>query len=272
MTMQEASATYHSRALDRGLTILDHLAQSRNGGETLADLHTRTGYPKSTLLRLLAVLERRGFVRSVDDGLRYQIGHAVVDLAQSFRQGADVSDLAAPYLERLAAQTHQTANMGVLDGDNVLHLVVREPDRALRFRSVSGSRDSVHCTGLGKMLLAGLDPERARRIVSRITLEPRTGHTRTTVDSLMDDVMATRERRYAIDDQEGAAGVCCLAVPLLAPGQPANSWQASISLSGPVGEMEGASRQRLLDALIACASDMMANAELVGALVLSDRR
>jgi len=271
MTDQDASSKYHSRALDRGLTVLGHLANSRTGSESLADLHGLTKLPKSTLLRLLVVLERRGFVRSIDDGMRYCIGHAVVDLAEGFRKSADLGELAAPYLERLAESTHQTSNIGILDGDSVLHLVVREPQRPLRFRSVSGSRDSVHCTGLGKMLLAGVAPERARRILSRVTLESRTPHTLTTVEALMDNLALTRERRYAIDDQEGAVGVCCLAVPIIHPKATSDNWHVSISLSGPVGEMVDASRDRLLDTLRATAAEMAENPELLAAVAVADQ-
>lgn len=271
MSAQDASATYHSRALDRGLTILGHLAKAKSAGVSLAELHAQTDLPKSTLLRLLVVLERRGFVRGIDNGARYSIGHAVFELAEQYRESADISELAAPYLEALAAETNQTANLGMLDGDSVLHIVVREPERALRFRSTSGSRDSVHCTGLGKMLLAGLASEEARKILSRTTLEPRTEHTLTTVDALMKDITATQKRRFAVDDEEGAEGVCCLAVPLSAPDAAPGRWTVSMSLSGPVGEMSGKKRDRLLATLEAFANQMTASSEFLGALTLAGR-
>jgi len=259
---------YHSRALDRGLTILTCLARSRTGAEGLAGLHALTGLPKSTLLRLLAVLEARGFVRAIAGGEAYRLGHAVVDLAESYRRGADLPAAAAPHLAELVARTGQTANLGVLEDGMVLHVLVREPERALRFRSVSGSRDAVHCTGLGKMLLAGRAEAEVRELLARGPLERRTARTLTDPGDVLAEVARTRARGHAIDDEEGALGVCCLAVPVVT--DPADGrWAASISLSGPVGEMAGADRERLLAALDHTARAMAADDELAAALATS---
>ena len=266
----EAQTSYQSRALDRGLTVLECLARSRSGSESLAELHSLTDLPKSTLLRLLSVLERRGFVRSIADGARYRLGHSVVDLAESYRRGADVAGAALPYLTALAHETRQTANLGVLEGGRVLHVLVQEPERALRFRSVSGARDAVHCTGLGKMLLAGLVPAEARELLlGDGPLEARTERTLTDPAAVMLEVDRSRARRFAVDDEEGALGVCCLAVPLPMTGSGGERWTASISLAGPVGEMSGTDRDRLLNTLGRTAERMAGDPEFVAAFEMS---
>ena len=265
---EETRTHYHSRALDRGLAILTCLAGSRAGAESLADLHALTGLPKRTLLRLLAVLEARGFVRAVAGGEAYRLGHAVVDLAESYGRGADLPAAAAPHLAELVARTGQTANLGVLEDGMVLHVLVKEPERALRFRSVSGSRDAIHCTGLGKMLLAGRPEAGARALLARGPLERRTGRTLTDPEKVLAEIERTRSRGHAIDDEEGALGVCCLAVPIVTDPA-AGQWAASISISGPVGEMAGDDRERLLAALDRTARAMAADEELAAALATS---
>lgn len=270
MATDDGGAQYHSRALERGLLILECLSGSTSGSESLAELHALTELPKSTLLRLLGVLERRGFVRTINNGARYRLGHAVVGLAESYTRGANLTESAKGFLEALAQETYQTANLGVLDGGEVLHLVVSEPPRSLRFRSSSGSRDAVHCTGLGKMLLAGLPRNDARALLmSKAPLEVRTDHTLTDVDVLMDEIDRVRKRGFAIDSEEGARGVCCLAVPIRASGAATDRWVASISLSGPLGEMCGAERDRLLNLLGRTAEQMSESAEFRAALDLS---
>lgn len=267
MAAKEGGSQYHSRALDRGLKILECLANSTLGSESLAGLHARTGLPKSTLLRLLAVLERRGFVRIINDGTRYRIGNAVVGLADSYRRGVDVTEVATPFLSSLVEETYQTANLGVLDAGSVLHLVVCEPQRSLRFQSADGSRDALHCTGLGKLLLAGLPPASARELLDAAApLERRTSQTITDIDTLMAGVAQVQARRYAVDSEEGARGVCCLAVPIQPVGTDSSRWSASISLSGPIGEMQGEARDELLDALRRTARQMASSAELMAAL------
>ncbi len=268
--MSPKSTSYHAQALTRGLEILRLLAHSTRKLESLADIHRATGLPKSTLVRLLTVLEQSGYVLRVDDVPSFRIGHAVMDLAEGYRRTSDIGGLAAPYLRSLAVRTNQTANLGVIDDSAVVHLCVEEPDRALRFRSKTGSRDALHCTSLGKMLLAGMDGERALQTLLRGDLDNRTEKTLTEPEEIMADVARSRVRGYAIDDEEGDRGVYCVAVPLTTH-PPKRPWHASISLSGPVGEMIGPQCDQMIDDLRAAATEMALDAELSAALKIYAR-
>lgn len=263
--MSSKSTSYHAQALTRGLDILLRLARSDRKQESLADLHASTELPKSTLVRLLTVLEQSGFVLRVDDVPNFRIGHAVLDLAEGYRRNSDISALASPYLNELAAITNQTANLGVIDDASVVHLCVQEPNRALRFRSQTGSRDALHCTSLGKMLLAGMDGELALETLLKGDLERRTDNTLTQPEDIMAEVARSRVRGFAVEDEESDRGVYCVAVPLT--GQPVKRpWHASISLSGPAGEMKEPHRDEMVEALRRTAEAMSRDAELKGAL------
>lgn len=269
--MASKSTSYHAQALTRGLDILRTLARSNRKQESLADLHQATDLPKSTLVRLLTVLEQSGFVLRVDDVPNFRIGHAVMDLAEGYRRSSDIGTLASPHLKRLAAKTNQTANLGVIDEASVVHLSVEEPDRALRFRSQTGSRDALHCTSLGKMLLAGMDGERALETLLKGELDQRTANTLTLPEDVMADVARSRVRGYAIEDEESDKGVYCVAVPMIE--QPVKRpWHACISLSGPVGEMKEPHRDDMVEALRQTASDMARDAELKAALAFYAHR
>ena len=263
--MASKLTSYHAQALTRGLEILRHLARSDGESESLSDLHDLTGLPKSTLVRLLTVLEHEGFVRRVDDLPNFRLSHAVVDLAEGYRRGTDVGVHATPYLKALADKTRQTANLGVIDGPSVVHLCVQEPDRSLRFRSQTGSRDALHCTALGKMLLAGFDDDVALDKLNLAPLDRRTDATLTAIEDVMADVARSRVRGFAVDNEEGDKGVYCIAVPI-APSPPKRPWSASISLSGPIGEMDEPFREQHLKALRETATTMSADAELTAAL------
>jgi len=107
-----------------------------------------------------------------------------------------------------------------------------------------------------------------RELLARGPFERRTARTLTDPGDVLAEVARTRARGHAIDDEEGALGVCCLAVPVVT--DPADGrWAASISLSGPVGEMAGADRERLLAALDHTARAMAADDELAAALATS---
>ncbi|MBB4664854.1 IclR family transcriptional regulator [Conexibacter arvalis] len=265
--MEQRATNYHARALSRGLEILRTLRGS-DDGVTLAELHERTGHPKSTLVRLLGVLEEEGFVLRIDERPSWTLGFAVIDLASDRLEAVGVPALARPLLSALADETGATCNLGVLDGRQVLHVYVEEPDRPLRFRSSTGSRDDAYCTGLGKLLLAHCDEARlSDHLPAGEPYPRRTEHTRVTRARLVADLEETRERGYSFDDEEGAVGVRCLAVPLTSGGE----CVAALSTAGAASELAPSEHDRILAHLRATAARIEAHPALINALRITAR-
>ncbi|MCW3818914.1 IclR family transcriptional regulator [Micromonospora sp. DR5-3] len=256
-----ASANYHTHALARGLSLLEMLAAGPQP-LTLIDFHERTGLPKSTLVRLLSVLGEMQFVVRVDERPAFRLGHKVLSLSTAYVSALDLSVVAGPHLRELARASGQTANLGLLDGDQVLHVCVEEPDRPIRFTVQTGTRDSTHCTALGKMLLAGLDPEQVTAHVPAEPMPRRTDRTITSLAELRRELRRTAERGHAFDDNEGSVGLRCLAVPVHVDGEQI----AAISVSGPSGEVQRDRHRTYLDQLHATASAMAADGDVVAAL------
>ena len=255
------SGNYHTHALTRGLVLLDLLA-AVEPPLTLTDMHERTGLPKSTLVRLLAALTEMRFVVRVDDRPAYRLGHKVLALAEAYVSSLDLSAAAGRYLDELTGATQQTSNVGMLDGAEVVHVCVRTPDRPLRFEIATGARDSAHCTGLGKMLLAGVA---ADQLAAHLPPEPfpaRTERTVTTVEQMRQEVRRTNRRGYAVDDNEHSHGLRCVASPLVVDGQPL----AALSVSGPAGEFGRDRQKEYLTRLRATADALCADADVVAVL------
>jgi DNA-binding IclR family transcriptional regulator len=255
------SANYHTHALTRGLVLLDLLA-SVPPPMTLTGMHEHTGLPKSTLVRLLAALTEMRFVVRVDERPAYRLGHKVMALADAYVSSLDLSAAAGSYLDDLARETQQTSNLGLLDGPEVVHVCVRQPDRPLRFETSPGARDSTHCTGLGKMLLAGVAPE---QLAAHLPTEPfaaRTDRTITTVDEMAKEVKRTQRRGHAIDDNEHSLGLKCMAVPLTVSEQQV----AALSVSGPTGEFTPKKQKEYLELLHTTANALAADHDVVAVL------
>lgn len=255
------SANYHTHALTRGLVLLDLLA-SVPPPLTLTGMHEHTGLPKSTLVRLLAALTEMRFVVRVDERPAYRLGHKVMALADAYVSSLDLSAAAGSYLDELARETQQTSNLGVLDGREVVHVCVSQPDRPLRFETTPGARDSTHCTGLGKMLLAHVDPERLTQHLPAEPFDARTDRTITSLDELTKEVRRTQRRGYAVDDNECAGGLKCLAVPVTAGGRVL----AALSVSGPTGEFTPKKQKEYLDLLRTTADALAADHDVVAVL------
>ncbi len=261
-----ASANYHANALARGLALLEMAADSTEP-LTLNDLSHQTSLPKSTLVRLLAVLAEMEYLVRVDDRPSYRLGHKVHRLATSYLSALDLSTAAAAYLRPLAAVTGQTANLGVIDGNQVLHVCVAEPDRPLRFRTGIGARDDLYCTGLGKLLLSEL-PEAELPLC--LPAEPFLAYTETTLTSLEAlhrDLRRTRRRGYALDDNERSIGLRCLAVGVRVD----DACLAAVSVSGASGEFTAASQQRYVSELEKAADQVGRDPDVVAALRIMRR-
>jgi IclR family transcriptional regulator, acetate operon repressor len=216
------------RSLERAFELLEHLADG--GGElALSELTERSGLPMPTIYRLLQTLAAQGYVRQ-QPSKRYALGPRLIRLGD----GASrlLGTWARPILARLVDQVGETANMAILEADEVVYVAQVPSRHSMRMFTEVGRRVQPHCTGVGKALLAQLPPDQARAILGRTNLVAHTPRTLTDVDSLVAAMVVIREQGYALDDEEQELGVRCVAVPI--PGSPTPT---AISVSGPSGRM-----------------------------------
>ncbi|WP_051267606.1 IclR family transcriptional regulator [Nakamurella lactea] len=253
---------YRAQTLTRGLTVLRTMADVREP-VTLQDLHDRTGIPKPTLVRLLAILTQEGCTIRLDERPTYGLGPTVTAIAAGVADDLHPDELARPYLQRLSAAVGHTANLGVLTGNQVLHLCVVLADRPIRYIVHTGSRDDPHSTGLGKALLAQLDTASVHRIVGDGPMDAKTPRTITTRSKLDAELKRVRKQGYAYDDQEGALGLSCFAVPVVV-GQRS---VAAVSISGPAGELSADRHADIVPELTKIATQIAADPRLAKALV-----
>lgn len=256
-----ASANYHANALARGLGLMEQLAAAGRP-LTLSDFNAGTKLPKSTLVRLLSVLVELEYLVRVDEQPSFRLGHKVQELATAYQSSLDIADVTGHYLTRIAAETGHTCNLGVLDGDQVLHLCVEQPDRPLRFNAVAGSRDHLYCTGLGKVLLAGLDDDAVARRLPEPPWPAFTPQTITDLPDLLRELKKVRSRGYAIDDNERSTGLRCIAVGIEIEG----SLLAAVSLSGPSAEFGPARQKEYASVLTRLADDLRGDSDFVVAI------
>jgi len=225
---------YQVRALQRGLAILQTFREAEPT-QSLAEISRRLDIPKATTLRLLECLRHETWLTYDADRGRYALGIAALEIGSAYLAASRIEQRAMPFLRRLADITGQTANLGILNGNMVVHVGVVEPDRPLRYHSYVGARDLAHCTGLGKVLAAYLDEPALRSLLSA-GLSRRTPTTITKPDSFRQELRRVRTSGFAEDLEEGAPGLRCLAAPVLdADG----SVVAAMSISGPAAEFEG---------------------------------
>jgi IclR family acetate operon transcriptional repressor len=200
-------------SLLRGLNLLGAFATGPDE-LTLTELAHRADVPKSTAHRMVADLLTWGALERTATGLRlgirmFELGH-LVPAQRSLR------DLALPYLEDLYESTHQTVNLAVRDGLDIVYVEKLVSRGRLVPHSRTGGRLPVHCTALGKAMLAFSPPEIVDQVITA-GLRPITKKSITEAARLHNELTAIRERRVAFDVEESRLGMFCAASPLVSP-------------------------------------------------------
>ncbi|HSB79992.1 MAG TPA: IclR family transcriptional regulator [Candidatus Methylomirabilis sp.] len=217
------------QSVERALTLLEALGDCR-GEVGIANLSKRVGLHVSTVHRILGTLLERGYARQNPETGRYALGAKTFHLAESYLGQMDLRRLVRPALERLSRETEETANLVILDGGEALYLDKVESPQNLRIFSRIGHRVPLHCSAVGKVLLASRAQKEVEALLGRRPLESLTRSTISCRIQLRRELEKVREQGFALDCEECEEGACCIAVPLKdAQGRV----EASLSVSGP---------------------------------------
>ena len=199
-------------SVDKAMKLLELLLQSRLP-MSLQELSAASGYPKSTVHALLATLRRHEMVRQNDDG-RYALGIRLFECGCAVSATWDVSHLAGPYLEKLAAQTGASAFLAALEGDHAISFDQRAGGDGLVVIPEVGSRLPLHATSQGKLFLSQLSDSDALQRIQRAGLHAYTPHTITDTGQLLHALEIIRRDGYAIEDGEYKIGLRSVAAPV----------------------------------------------------------
>ncbi|WP_432540686.1 IclR family transcriptional regulator [Kineococcus sp. SYSU DK002] len=216
-----------SQSLLRAIALLERVAA---GTATLGELAEAEGVHKSTVLRLLRVLEDSGYVQRTDD-FRYSLGPGLFRLAQQALDDIDVRALAAPRLRRLRDEVGQTVHVAAFDGRTATYVDKLEPrDAAVRMASRIGSPAALHCTAVGKVFLAALPLPEREALADALDYPRLTPNTLTSPRELLAAAAEVAERGWAYDDAENETFINCVGAPVLGPG---GRVLAAVSISVP---------------------------------------
>jgi IclR family acetate operon transcriptional repressor len=216
------------QSVERVFELLE-LITNAGGDVTLSELSSSTDLPLPTIHRLLRTLVSLGYVRQLPNR-RYALGPRLIRLGEGANK--QLGAVARPQLKTLVDRLGETSNMAVLDSDMVIYVAQVPSLHSMRMFTEVGRRAHTHATGVGKAILAQLDDETVRGIVTRGMPTP-TAKSIGDVDDLLADLKLIRERGYSIDEEEQELGVRCFAMAV--PNAPTPT---AISVSGPVSRVD----------------------------------
>lgn len=240
------------QSLQRAFDLLERLADA--GGEaSLSELAATSGLPLPTIHRLIRTLVALGYVRQ-NSNRRYTLGSRLIRLGETASR--QFGTWARPFLAQLVDRAGETANLAVLDGDEVVYVAQVPSRHSMRMFTEVGRRLLPHGTGVGKAMLAQLPRDRARALLGRTGLPAYTPNTITDVDELLASLDRIAEQGYALDESEQELGVRCVAVPLRGAPTP-----AAVSVSGPDSRLTAEAVARILPDVLEVAERLSHQAE-----------
>lgn len=224
---EDTSRTAAVQSVDRALLVMEIIAKLGQAGVT--EIAAELGVHKSTVSRLIAVLESRGYVEQLSDRGKYRLGFSIVRLAGSTSAQVDLVGQSQGACNALAAETGETTNIAVLDGNRIINIVEAAGTGSIALRSWVGQSCPAHATSSGKVLLSGLEPAALRKQVGQ-KLESYTASTLTKVADLAAQLVTVRERGWASVREELEIGLNAVAAPVLDGN---GVIVAALSVSGP---------------------------------------
>ena len=220
------------QSLDKALIVLK--AVSEGDGLSLTDLAGITGITSPTVYRALSTMQQHGIVHFDEAAQLWSIGSGAFRIGNSFLRKTSIIEQSRPVMQQLMRDTHETANLGMVDDGDVIFLSQVETHEPIRAFHRPGSKGAIYASGIGKILFAYMDDGAARRVLSRMQLQQFTEHTMTDVESLIAQKAEMQQAGYSYDNEERTLGMRCIAAPIF------NSYGeavAAISVSGPTSRI-----------------------------------
>lgn len=218
-----------NQSIDRAFVVMEELSKSKDG-LGVSELSRLIELPKSTTFRILNALVANGYARQDSLTEKYKLGNKILQLAGTLLGNMDLRTIARPHIEKLSRATGQIVHLATMEDGIAFYLdKVDSSKNNISMYSSIGREIPLYCTGVGKILLSGLDFEVVKKLVPEASMIRYTPNTITTHERLNEELALIRERGYGFDEIEHEEDIRCVAAPI---HRSTGEVVASISLTG----------------------------------------
>lgn len=204
--------SYNVRAVERAMQILSAF-DGEHVDRGVSEIAQATGLHKATTHRIMMTLLNGGFLERAPDGERFRLGLRMGKLGLGALRGLDLRRVAFPYMQQLVERFNESCDLGIFDRGMVLYIEVVHSQHSLTIAARVGRRLPAYCTASGRVFLAFLPPEVIEPILSE-PLIPCTKNTITSLPQLREELEATRQRGFSLDDGEFEEGIRAISAPI----------------------------------------------------------
>jgi DNA-binding IclR family transcriptional regulator len=203
-----------NEAVSRAMDIIKLVASS-DRPLTLTEICRQTGIPKTSAFGILHTLVEKSALEVADENTKsFKLGLGLFETTLSALSNTDLLRAARPLLEELNRLIRETVLFGVEDAGEMVFLDMIQGEAFLRATVKLGARINMHCSAIGKAVLAGLPEGKLLAFLNEATLARKTDHTIVTRVDLLKDVVGTKARGYSIDNEENMPNVICVGAPV----------------------------------------------------------
>lgn len=241
----KAEKSPSSTSLERAFTILELLDRARRRWN-ISEISRKLNFPKSTTHILIVTLLRLGYLNYDAKTKTYGVSLKLGALGRNAFKDLPLSTAALPYMKELATGLRVTVHLALLEKRQAVYIQKVEGPENLHFDTYIGKRINLHCTGVGKLLLAYSTHEFQQEVIDRVTFLRHTPKTIFSAPLLIKDLKSIRKRGWAMDDEEEELNVRCLAVPVL---DEKSETVAALGISSTVDMLEEGIIQRTVNSM-----------------------
>ena len=248
--------TKNIQSLERAFSILELFLDSSLKERSLKDISISLDLNKSTAFGLVNTLANLGYLQQNEENQKYSLGLKLLSLTNAIPIQSIVSRIVHPYLVKISQKYGETSHCAAVNNNTLIYLDKIEKAGSASINTDRGTQNYLHCTGLGKVLLAHL-PEEKAEIILNSELKALTYNTITSPAALRKELEWIRKNGYAIDNEEISIGITCYAVPIFSSSDTA---PFAISVSGITSRVQNAAKNGLLEDLKSIAREISENA------------
>jgi len=238
---QDTSFKYQIHSVKSAFTIIEILARDKIE-YSISDLMKESHLSKGTVYRLLCTLRSLGYIAHNQDSHKYYLTYKFSKIGITMNERSHILEI-VPHMKKLARHFKEMVNLAILDQGKVIYLHSIGSPHALKLDFKVGTHQPVHCTALGRSLLAYQSSDVINKFLKTSKLKPYTPNTITDPDKLLLVLQKVREQGYSFVSEEYRPGVCCIAAPIFDEKQ---NIAASLSISLPTARMNSDLLRRMI--------------------------
>jgi IclR family transcriptional regulator, KDG regulon repressor len=222
------------KSVSRALDIIT-LVSMKKGGMGVTEISKQIDINKSSVHRILSTLVQYNYIEQDIESGRYKLGYKFLEMGSKLLESIDLREEAKPFLEELENETNEVIHLVVFDQGEVVYIEKLEGNETLRMHSKVGKRAPMHCTSVGKAILAHLPTNVVIDILDRKGMPIHTDKTIRDKDVFIQELKQVKQTGFALDLEENEYGITCIAAPIF---DHSRKVIAAVSISGPTLRMQ----------------------------------